>query len=49
MHFSTDWLTDLPMSTDEHNSRMARARDLVSLIQVRTYKILIKHKKKGEV
>jgi len=38
MHFSTDWLTYLPtylfsyllMPSDKHNSRTARARDLIS-------------------
>jgi len=30
MHFSTDWLTYLLMPSDKHNSKMARARDLIS-------------------
>ena len=34
MDFSTDWLTDLltylPMPSDKYNSRMTRARDLIS-------------------
>ena len=29
--FLSDWLTDLLMPSDKHNSRTARARDLVSL------------------
>jgi len=29
MHFSTDWLTDLLMPSDKHNSRIARAKDLI--------------------